>query len=770
MPGTRNQPGEIRSRRTPLSAHGEPMLWLTSLALVASIVMIVGLVGVIVWQGARTFWPRPVELVTLESGERFLGVRVDEESFDPPPGEAERFEVLREINEQAFDENGRPIRAMFRVGNRDLGTEPFRWESLADIESIGTPDTGILLERESWGVFFGTPGRLLIVDDLTLDPQEVAPTTVETPLGPVEGSVEERGTTEDGERVVRRVAVVSEGAEETLDALARVHPEARARAAEIKRITRHDVGRINAQLEAARLRVRSAEMALDDSSAIHDPLLATSGWWGVLALSAVLLMAGVVVSVMASDGDRRRTWLRVGLVAGGLVGLLFVWLERPMGRAEMTPERLAEIREQAQEQRERLNGEYEGVLERIGEIRAEDSRYRIEVIDPNTGRFAPVRQTEPDEPMLVSQIVRVVPANQLSTAGRWGVYFDRWGEFLTDDPRESNTEGGVFPVIFGTVVLTLLLVIVVIPLGVIAALYLREYARQGAVTSLVRVAVNNLAGVPSIVYGVFGLGFFCYTIGAYIDVGSSMPAPRSTWWYGLVAALLIGVIGWAVMALASPGPGSIRTRRHDVAKFIGVGCWLGVAGLTLVLIATNPYFGGFFAAKNADGNSTFGARGMLWASLTLALLTLPVVIVATEEAIAAIPNSMREGSYGCGASKWQTVRRILLPAAMPGIMTGAILAMARGAGEVAPLMLVGAVKLNEELPFSSEPPFVHLERSFMHLGFHIYDLGFQSPDSQAARPLVWTTTLLLLLIVLMLNFAAILIRARLRRKLRGGEV
>ncbi|MCA3006628.1 MAG: ABC transporter permease subunit, partial [Phycisphaerales bacterium] len=144
-----------------------------------------------------------------------------------------------------------------------------------------------------------------------------------------------------------------------------------------------------------------------------------------------------------------------------------------------------------------------------------------------------------------------------------------------------------------------------------------------------------------------------------------------------------------------------------------------------------------------------------------------VVIVATEEAVAAVPRSMREGSYGCGASKWQTIQRIVLPRAMPGIMTGMILAMARGAGEVAPLMLTGAVKSASGLPISSEFPFFHLERSFMHLGFHIYDVGFQSPDSEAARPIVWCTTLLLILVVVTLNLTAIRIRSRLRRKFLG---
>jgi phosphate transport system permease protein len=213
--------------------------------------------------------------------------------------------------------------------------------------------------------------------------------------------------------------------------------------------------------------------------------------------------------------------------------------------------------------------------------------------------------------------------------------------------------------------------------------------------SVVRIAINNLAGVPSIVFGVFGLGFFCYTIGAGID------------------ELLF--------------------------------------------------------AERLPESPTFGTGGLLWASLTLALLTLPVVIVATEEALAAVPRSMREGSYACGASKWQTIRRIVLPRAMPGIMTGMILAIARGAGEVAPLMLVGAVKLAPQMPVDGQFPFLHAERSFMHLGFHIYDLGFQSSNSEAAKPMVFTTTLLLIGIVVMLNVVAIWVRSRLRRKFSAGQ-
>jgi phosphate transport system permease protein len=206
---------------------------------------------------------------------------------------------------------------------------------------------------------------------------------------------------------------------------------------------------------------------------------------------------------------------------------------------------------------------------------------------------------------------------------------------------------------------------------------------------MVRIAVNNLAGVPSIVFGVFGLGFFVYGVGGSIDrlfFADALPTP------------------------------------------------------------------------------TYGTGGILWAALTLALLTVPVVIVATEEGLAAVPRGVREGSLALGATKVETIVEVVLPAAAPGILTGMILAMARAAGEVAPLMIVGMVKLAPALPVDGTAPFVHLERKFMHLGFHIYDVGFQSPNVEATKPLVFATALLLIAVVTVVNLAAITLRNRLRRK------
>ncbi|MDF1525710.1 MAG: phosphate ABC transporter permease PstA [bacterium] len=338
--------------------------------------------------------------------------------------------------------------------------------------------------------------------------------------------------------------------------------------------------------------------------------------------------------------------------------------------------------------------EYEAAESRASE-EFKSIRQQIDALNRSNSRYIVVMETAQGQEKQVplADIVRAYPANSLNFADRVGIYLSRWTEFLTDEPREANSEGGVFPAIFGTVVMTLIMSLAVMPFGVMAALYLREYARAGTMISIVRISINNLAGVPSIVFGVFGLGFFCYIIGASLDQ--------------------------LLFAEHLPDP-------------------------------------------------TFGKGGVLWAALTLALLTLPVVIVATEEALAAVPNSMREGSYACGASKWQTIKRIILPRAMPGIMTGMILAMARGAGEVAPLMLVGAVKLAPELPIDGIFPYIHAERSFMHLGFHIYDLGFQSQNSEAAKPMVFTTTLLLIGIVFLLNVVAVRLRTRLRKKFESA--
>jgi len=335
-------------------------------------------------------------------------------------------------------------------------------------------------------------------------------------------------------------------------------------------------------------------------------------------------------------------------------------------------------------QRMAANGKFAEIQLRLEKLRAEIGRDSLsaEVMD---GRVVDVPLAK------VSEVYR---ANAMHLGDKLGFYFRKLYAFGTEDPREANTEGGIFPAIFGTVMMVILMSILVMPLGVMAAVYMREYAGHGPLIRVIRIAVNNLAGVPSIVYGVFGLGFFVYFLGGNIDelfFREALPAP------------------------------------------------------------------------------TFGSPGILWASLTLAILTLPVVIVATEEGLARVPQSLRAGSLALGATKAETLWRTVLPIASPAMMTGLILAVARAAGETAPLMLVGVVKLAPNLPLDGHFPYFHLERQFMHLGFHIYDVGFQSPNVEAARPLVYATAFLLVLVIVALNLAAVSLRNRLRENYRGLE-
>ncbi|MCY1021809.1 phosphate ABC transporter permease PstA [Pyxidicoccus sp. MSG2] len=257
--------------------------------------------------------------------------------------------------------------------------------------------------------------------------------------------------------------------------------------------------------------------------------------------------------------------------------------------------------------------------------------------------------------------------------------------FLTQPPSDGMMGGGIFPAIVGTAALTLLMTLAVMPVGVLTAVYLHEYAPPGSrLAAWVRVAVVNLAGVPSIVFGLFGLGFFILFVGQGMD----------------------RVLGYEEMHWAQPG--------------------------------------------------------ILWASLTLAVLTLPVVIVSTEEALRAVPLDHRTASLALGATQSQTLVRVVLPGALPGILTGAVLAISRGAGEVAPILFTGAAYFLPDLPS-------HLNSQFMHLGYHTYVLATQSPDVEATRPLLYATVLVLLLLTFALNLVAVIIRTRTRRKAAGAH-
>lgn len=550
-------------------SRGEPFLWSFGGALIVGILMIIGFLILILYNGTLTFYPDRIDVLTLRDGSVIAGEPTRSESFKPTLRELEK--LPQETQKQIAEQKGFAKRQLYHIGNFDLYNEDYRWVSDFDIINIGRPTDIFFVERMEWGPFIGTirsvdlNGKIIPKEDLT----------------------QERLHSEQEEAVRRRNL--------------------------LHYVERNEIGAINYRLEKGRLELRKAQL----KNGIDSPQYQQAA---------------------------------------------------------------REIKSSA----ETLEARYQDLSKEAAGLRDNDARYTITLADA-AGR---------EKTLKLSEIVRLYPANFITIPEKLSVYLSRWREFLTQEPREANTEGGVLPAIFGTFCMTILMVIVVAPFGVVAALYLREYAKQGRLVSLVRICVNNLAGVPSIVYGVFGLGFFAYMVGTSID---SLFFPERL-----------------------PTP-------------------------------------------------TFGTGGLLWASLTLALLTVPVVIVATEEALAAVPQSMREGSLACGASKWQTIKYIVLPRAMPGIMTGLILAMARGAGEVAPLMLVGVVKMAPELPIDGFFPYLHLERSFMHLGFHIYDLGFQSRNAEAAKPMVYVTTLLLITLVFVMNIASVTLRNRLRRKFFAGH-
>ncbi len=565
----------VRRFSADLSATGEPALWGFGGALALGIILIAGFLMMVLYNGATTFWPKPIAQVELTDGTVIAGVERRGTIFRPDmPRLAEDVRAEVEAND------GFAYRTLYQTANFDLYGDDFQWVADFETQNVTQPEDFYYFERQTWGVFVGRIAGMQI----------------------------------DGQQMEYDPAV-----------LRREQSSARDRFNQIRRIERTEIGRINHQIERERLAQRRA-----------------------------LLEEGALQQGETADVDGLASQARDGVLA----------------------ESQARIQE--------LQAEFEVLQARVNEIRATDRRYTVTLQEVGG------RTIEPE----ISQIVRYFPANTIGIPEKIGIYFSRWWEFISAEPREANTQGGVLPAIFGTVAMTLLMVVFVAPFGVITALYLREYAKQGRVTSIVRISVNNLAGVPSIVYGVFGLGFFAYTMGGTID------------------------------QLFYP---------------------------------------------EALPNPTFGKGGILWASLTLALLTVPVVIVATEEALAAVPRSMREGSLACGASKWQTIRYVVLPKALPGIMTGMILAMARGAGEVAPLMLVGVVKLAPALPIDGFYPFIHPDRSFMHLGFHIFDVGFQSRNSEAGKPMVFVTTLLLLALIVAMNATAIIVRNRLKRKYATGQ-
>ncbi|HEV8243599.1 MAG TPA: phosphate ABC transporter permease PstA [Nitrospirales bacterium] len=539
-------------------ASGDLFVWGSGAGLAIALLMVIGLLLLIIVNGMGFFWTGDIVELTLTDDSRVMGQLAGRETIpnsitpDAPQGKH---------------------RIRVKIGNRDLYGLDFKWVDEDKIASRTFPPTAVLLERREWGNMYGWIKAI------------------------------HRGET-----------LYAEGSDVGWNALLPLVDQANDLHAQIDRIERVEIGKINAEIEQGRLHIRALEMRTRPGQ--------------------------------TSDGSTRYR------------------LQTAIAAAE---------------------AQYRTKTEALERLYARFNAYSVMMVDAN-GR---------EKQLPVGQIIRALRPNEMGLPAKTWVYVTNVWRVLADEPREANTEGGIFPAIFGTVMLVLIMSLAVVPFGVLAALYLREYAKQGTVVRLVRIAVNNLAGVPSIVFGVFGLGFFVYAIGGTID---TLFFPE---------------------ALPSP---------------------------------------------------TYGTGGILWASLTLALLTVPVVIVSTEEGLAAVPRDFREGSLALGATKLETVARVILPCAMPAILTGLILAMARAAGEVAPLMLTGVVKLAPTLPLDATWPFFHFDRKFMHLGFHIYDVGFQSPNVEAAKPMVYITTLVLIMVVVLLNLTAITLRNHFRKKYAGSAV
>jgi phosphate ABC transporter permease subunit PstA len=756
----------VRSRRRKLraspAAQGEPFVWLTGGALALALLMTGSLIGFILWSGLESFLPLPLVQVKTTTGQEYLGEIVASERFRP---DADWLTKLDPAAKAAAERDlaatdGALLRRKFRTGNFDLSGTHFTWIDDCRIVADGEtrPADAVLIERRDWGRFYGftqayferTDRRptdderawqagLKLLDetrnatgDAWLETRKLfatgGPWATAESAAPLQTAFEqERAAASTAflksqslpEGAVGEIVGGGGAAQPWNPAAPNSAPSATADVAAVvvrwndldaawtrlqerlpgvqhvldekRHLEEVETGRLNDRENRALIQLRAAAMrhGLDVSlylEALGHLREATDRQ--AASAAAAQKLAEVCARRFGADAAETKSVCAWSEAVGRDAAAATAKLEAASNNAAFIEKLPAEVRDHLAE----LRAVQAAVAAEYASLQA-----RIDVLNQESHRNRWVLRTVEGTPkeLTLADVVRTFHPNQLSTTAAIGVYASRWREFLFDEPRASNLEGGVYPAIVGTIVMTLFMSLAVVPFGVVAALYLREYAKPGLIVSAVRIAINNLAGVPSIVFGVFGLGFFCYFTGASIDQL-------------------------------------------------------------------------FFPAESAT-SPVFGKGALIWASLTLALMTMPVVIVATEEALAAVANSMREGSYACGASKFQTIRRIVLPRALPGIMTGMILAMARGAGEVAPLMLVGALKNAPKLPIDGTFPLVHLDRSFMHLGFYIFDLGFQSPNSEAAKPMVFTTTLLLITIVVLLNVTAIAIRSRLRRRFQGTQ-
>ncbi len=713
-------------------------------------------------------------------------------------------------------------RQMLRTGNYELTNEHFQWVTDYEIAPSGSsyPELATTVERISWGRFYGIPQKFTMRQQRVISQSEqqleqmveflrqhrdrigtADPERLDHQLQNLERELLERRVADvktflamlpqpsessplsqletrtgelhpakelDAQDEITAAIMTWDGAYVAWQQFTRHHANIRARFHQQQQLEKHDLGKLYAQQERDRLRVRQAELDTGLSVMDNVRLLLESHHQTDQTRQEQTRIEGLVDLIHQRFGD-------ASPAAALAVAAQQEWSES-----------IQEQRQSHQETIDRIDRWIHGLppdvqtavqryveTERTAADRSSEIQAEIESLKQENAQYQlhMVTADGQTKSLAVADIVRAYLANATTRSEKAGIYLSRWWEFLVDEPREANSEGGVLPAIWGTVTMTLIMSLAVVPFGVLASLYLREYAKSGVIISAIRIAINNLAGVPSIVFGVFGLGFFCYIIGAYLDGGprnagfQPLPPPR---WYALSGFLAVGsLVAFLTGLFSLTGRHSAKSTWKRGLGYGSLGLWFVSLSLLCYLLIKTPLFNGFYEANLP--NPYWGKGGVLWAALTLALMTLPVVIVATEEALSAVPNSMREGSYGCGASKWQTIRRIVLPQALPGIMTGMILAMARGAGEVAPLMLVGAVKMAPELPLDTSFPYLHGNRSFMHLGFHIFDVGFQSQNSEAAKPMVYTTTLLLIVIITLLNLMAVQLRAYLRKRFLAGQ-
>jgi ABC-type phosphate transport system permease subunit/ABC-type phosphate transport system auxiliary subunit len=684
--------------------------------------MIVSLLAFVLWQGLWTLWPRTYSIYGRKDGTLVGG----------------------ELYAKASLEGQETL--YLRTGNYDVSNQHFAYVSSSElVEQSGwlAPDLW-LVERKEWGNLYGFPKQLswaqAAPEDFVRLVQEGMRQTaqIDRELGEAKNELKRIDHNIAEARLgIRRVELAEridlQKAAET-GSLEGLSPSARDAVSKLELRNRQaDEMMVEINDRIAGLEAQRAERTVVFELPILDPLGTITADWTDL-----------------SAGRLRDPNGLAELIGGGEDSSGLSFSAEPMGDGGLSD---PGVEDQRLVCKVTIPGE---PTRRLMIRRLEDGRSSVEAFREHS--------------ILLADMVRFFPTNRLGIFQRLGVYASRWWEFLSGDPREAGMEGGFFPAIWGTVVMTIVMSLAVMPFGVLAALYMREYAKSGWLLSVIRISINNLAGVPSIVYGVFGLSFFCYIVGGYIDGGPIKagfePWPSAAWFSALGGLAIVGLVAFAVSIFSGQAEAR-RSPMRTVLRWSAGLLWLLTLGLIVWLLVKSPHFHGFYEAQLP--NPTFGKGCLLWAALTLSLLTLPVVIVATEEALSAVPNSLREGSYACGAGKWQTIHRIVLPYARPGIITGFILAMARGAGEVAPMMLVGAIPLATELPLDGEFPFLHGSRSFMHLGFQIYSLGFQSQNSEAAKPMVFTATLLLLSIVTVLNQTAIWLRASLRKRFQTSQ-